>query len=412
MRKTLILIAAICCTIQLTSARVLTGIEVLREGGFSELQGKRIGLVTNPTGVDAELRSTIDILSKAPGVTLAALFAPEHGVRGDIAAGAAVSDTKDRATGVTVHSLYGSSRKPKAETLKGLDAIVFDIQDIGSRSYTFISTMGLVMEAAAENGIEVVILDRPNPLGGLRIEGCEARAPFISFVSQFPIPYIHGMSVGELAQLLNTEGRLRGAVRCKLTVVPMRGWKRSMSWEQTGLPWVPTSPHIPQSRSALFYPITGTIGEIGGINIGVGYTMPFECMATEWITNADLLASRLNSLGLSGIRFRPTHYKALYGSASGKQLHGVQIYLDQPTTPTSTPITLIPFYVLQELAKLYPDKRPIEASTNHAMFDKVMGTDAIRKSFVAGGYQVSSIEKLWQPSPDFIAARQKALLYQ
>lgn len=412
-RHTLILIATLI-SLGAASANVRTGIEVLSSNGFAELQGKRVGLVTNATGVDSKLRSTIDILHKAKGVTLVALFAPEHGVRGDVAAGEKVTDTKDHSTGVTVHSLYGSSRKPKPEMLKDLDVIVFDIQDIGSRSYTFISTMGLVMEAAAENSKEMMILDRPNPLGGLRIEGSEAKAPFISFVSQFPIPYIHGMSVGELAKLLNNNGMLRGGIKCKLTVIPMQGWQRNMSWNETGLPWVPTSPHIPQSQSALFYPITGTIGELGGINIGVGYTMPFECMATEWIKDADKLASQLNALGLKGVSFRPIHYKPFYGSASGTQLHGVQIYLEQPTAPepNATPITLIPFYVLQELATLYPDRRPIESSTNNAMFDKVMGTDAVRKRFVSGGYCVAAIEGIWKPSAEFLAARKAALIYQ
>ena len=217
--------------------KVKTGIEVLRERKFDLLKGKKVGLVTNATGVDSKLKSTIDILFDAPEVNLVALYGPEHGVRGNYSAGEYVDFYTDDFTQLPVYSLYGKTRKPNSEMLKDIDVLVFDIQDIGSRSYTYISTMGLVMEAAAENNKEVIILDRPNPLGGNRIEGNLVEDGYFSFVSQFAIPYVHGLTVGELAMLLNEEGLLSKSQKCKLQVVPMENWSRDLYFEQTGLPW-------------------------------------------------------------------------------------------------------------------------------------------------------------------------------
>ena len=236
---------------------VKTGIETLRERNLDILQGKRVGLITNPSGVDASLRSTVDILFMAQGVKLVALFGPEHGVRGNIAAGDLIESSRDSSTGVPVFSLYGRTRKPTPEMLKGIDILVYDIQDIGCRSYTFVATLGLAMEAAAEHHIPFVVLDRPNPLGGERIEGNIVEEGFKSFVSPYPIPYVYGLTCGELAKMLNGEGMLANQVKCDLTVVPLQGWRRSMTFEQTGLPWVPTSPHIPFPSSPMYYVSTG-----------------------------------------------------------------------------------------------------------------------------------------------------------
>ena len=277
------------------SAQVKPGIEVLESRGFEGLIGKRVGLVTNPSGVDRNLRSTIDILYNAPEVRLKKLFAPEHGVRGDAYAGSYVPDTKDPATGLPVYSIYGPHRKPTAEMISGLDIVVYDIQDIGSRSYTFISTLGLVMRACAEQGVEVMVLDRPNPLGGNKVEGCLVEDGFHSFVSEFKIPYIYGLTVGELAMLINEEGLNCGEkgneppLKCKLSVIPMAGWRRDMRYPDTGLPWVLPSPNIPYPQSAVNYPSAGIAGEFQGyLNIGIGYTLPFEVFAAEWI-DADAL---------------------------------------------------------------------------------------------------------------------------
>ena len=224
------------------SPRVKPGIEVLRERRFAGLEGKRVGLVTNPSGVDSRLNSTIDILFEAPEVNLVALYAPEHGVRGDVYAGGKVESGKDEHTGLPVHSLFGDTRQPTKAMLQGVDIMVYDIQDVGSRSYTFISTLGLVMRTCAEMGIPVMVLDRPNPLGGLKVEGPLVRDGYHSFVSQYKIPYVYGLTVGELARLINEEGLNCGQngkaapLKCELDVVPMEGWERWMLFNDTGSP--------------------------------------------------------------------------------------------------------------------------------------------------------------------------------
>lgn len=390
----------------LNGQHVKTGLEVLVESKFEILKGKRIGLITNPTGVDSNLGSGIDILFKAPEVMLVALYSPEHGARGDFSAGDLVSTTTDPSTGLPVYSLYGTTRKPTKEMLKGIDVLVYDIQDIGSRSYTFISTLGLAMEAAAGNNIPFVVLDRPNPLGGLRMEGPVTLPGFISFVSQFPIPYVHGMTVGELAVFLNGEGLLKNGIKCKLEVVKMKGWKRNMSFEETGLPWVPSSPHIPQAQSPLFYPATGIMGELYVASIGIGYTLPFQLFATEWF-NADSLSQNLNSLHLQGIVFRPIHYKPYYSVSMGKMVHGVQIHI---TDPQKASLSLIQFYIIQEAYKLWPGKNifTLCEKSRLAMFDKVCGTDQVRIEFTKT-FSVSSIMDIW--TRDIPGFRQKVVKY-
>ncbi len=388
---------------------VQTGLENLIKNNFDILKGKKVGLITNPTGVDRNLQSGIDILFHAKGVNLVALFSPEHGVRGEFTAGETVGSIVDQATGLPVYSLYGKTRKPTSEMLKGIDILVYDVQDIGSRSYTYISTLGLSMEAAAENNIRFVVLDRPNPLGGERMEGVVTKPGFISFVSQYPIPYIHGMTVGELATFLNMEGLLKNGIKCKLEVIKMNGWKRNMSFSETGLPWVPSSPHIPEPQSPLFYPATGIIGELYVVSIGVGYTLPFQLFASEWF-NADSLSQSLNSLHLSGIIFRPIHYKPYYSVSKDKIVHGVQIHF---TGEKIASLSLIQFYMLQEAHKLWPGKNVFELCERSRldMFDKVCGTDKVRIEF-SKTFSVDSIKGLWTNDlPDFRKKAEKYFLY-
>ena len=358
---------------------VKTGIEVLKAQRFELLEGKRVGLITNPTGVDDGLRSTVDILNEAPNVELVALFGPEHGVRGDAHAGDHVGNQTDPVTGLPVYSLYGKTRKPTPEMLRGVDVLVDDIQDIGCRSFTYISTMGEAMAAAAENGIEFVVLDRPNPLGGRKVEGPLVQDGFFSFVSQYRIPYVYGLTCGELAMLLNGEGMI--GKPCNLHVVAMEGWKRDMVYEDTGLQWIPSSPHIPQAETAFFYPASGIVGDFGYLSIGVGYTIPFQMFAAEWI-DAEQFADSLNALKLPGVIFRPIHVKPFYSVGQGKQLHGVQVHL---TKYPDAPLTDIQFYVMQEIARLYPD-RAVLANADTARFrmmDQVTGSDYVRKTFAA-----------------------------
>lgn len=358
---------------------VKTGIEILRERNFDLLKGKRVGLVTNPTGVDRKLKSTIDILFEAEGVNLTALYGPEHGVRGNYTAGEHVDFYIDETTKLPVYSLYGKTRKPSTEMLKDIDVIVFDIQDIGSRSYTYISTMGLVMEAAAENNKDVVILDRPNPLGGSRIEGNIVEDGYFSFVSQFAIPYVHGLTVGELAKLLNEEGMLQNKVKCNLTVIPMEGWTRDMYFEQTGLPWVLTSPHIPHRYSPFYYAASGILGELRGVlSIGVGYTLPFQTFATEWIKSEEL-ADKMNSYNLDGVIFRPISYKPYYGFGKDKMLNGVEIYI---TDYKRINLTNAQFYFARAISELYGRNIIAENEGRFDMFDKVLGTSKIRELFM------------------------------
>lgn len=395
--------------------KVLTGLEVLVRSNFDGLVGRKVGLVTNPSGVDSHLRSTIDILHEAPGVDLVAVYGPEHGVRGNAYAGDKVGDEIDPKTGVQTYSIYGSTREPTDEMLKGVEVMVYDIQDVGSRSYTFISTLGLVMRACARNGIEVMVLDRPNPLGGNKVEGCCVEPGFFSFVSEFAIPYVYGLTVGELAMMINEEGLNRGQkgdqehLKCKLTIVPMEGWHRDMLYNDTGLPWVLPSPNIPYPESAICYPSAGICGEFNGyLNIGIGYTMPFGLFGAEWI-NADDLLAELQSYHLPGVDFRPIHYKPLYGSAKGKLLQGVQYYY---TDYEAAYITLTQFYVMQAVHKLY-GKNPFELSLERtSMFDKVCGTDEIRRTFSRTMKVADILEKWTEDDVDFKALSEKYYLYR
>ena len=402
MKRLFIVLAVIAglASVELNAARpvVKPGIEVLRDGGFKELQGKRVGLVTNPSGVDRHLRSTVDILFNAPGVNLVALYGPEHGVRGDVYAGGHVTDTKDEATGLPVYSLYGPTRKPTPQMLEGIDVIVYDIQDVGARSYTFISTLGLVMEACAAKGIEVVVLDRPNPLGGNKIEGCYVEQPFNSFVSQYRIPYIYGLTVGELAVMINEEGLNRGqlgnqeAVRCRLTVIPMEGWERDMLYEDTGLPWVLPSPNIPFKETPLYYAASGICGELYGfMDIGIGYTLPFQTFGATWL-DPEKLKTRLASYDLPGVSFRTIWYKPIAGSRKGELVKGLQFFF---TDYEDARVTETQFYVMQAVAELYPDKKAFEIISGYGLFDKVCGTDYVRKEF-SKRYKVADIVDYWR----------------
>ena len=373
-----------------SSQNIKTGLEVLKASNFKALEGKRVGLITNPTGFDNNLKSTIDVLHEAKNVELVALFGPEHGVRGDVHAGDKIENMTDAKTGLPVFSLYGKTRKATPEMLKGIDVLVYDIQDIGSRSFTYISTMGLAMEAAAENNIEFVVLDRPNPLGGKKIEGNLVEDGFISFVSQFKIPYIYGLTCGELAVMLNEENML--GKKCKLTVVQMEGWKRDMTFEETGLQWVPSSPHIPQPISAIAYPISGILGELGYMSIGVGYTIPFQMFAAEWV-EAEKLAERLNSYNLPGIAFRPMHLKPFYAVGVGKNLQGVQVHV---MNYKKAALSDVQFWVMQAVAELWPEKA-VFANANegrYRMFDQVSGSDQIRIKF-SQRHKFEDIKNYW-----------------
>lgn len=412
MKKTLFTIIILLATFITVSSQemadysVKPGIEVLRNSGFEALKGKRIGLITNPTGVDNSLKATIDILNEAPGVKLMALFAPEHGVRGDISAGSSVNNSVDPKTGVKVYSLYGSTKKPTTEMLRNIDALVYDIQDNGCRSYTFISTMAMAMEQCARLGIEFIVLDRPNPLGGNKVEGLCTDPDNISFVGYLPIPYIYGLTPGELAKMIVGEKMLKSEKQLKLTVIKMEGWDREMLFEDTAMPWVLPSPHLPTPQTAIFYPATGIVGELDYLSIGVGYTLPFRCFAATWI-DASQLTQKLNSLNLPGVVFRPIHYKPFYAFEHGKNLQGVELYINDFN---AAQLTLIQFYVMEALAELYPDHKAltIAPAKRLAMFDKVTGSKKVSQLFFKN-YKTDDILPLW--NRDISAFKAKKVAY-
>lgn len=391
------------------SAHVKPGVEVLRDRSFDSLKGKRVGLITNPTGVDNNLKSTIDILHDAEGVELVALYAPEHGVRGDVHAGDHVDNFVDPATGVTVYSIYGKNRKPTPEMLKDVDVLIYDIQDIGCRSYTFISTMGLAMEACAELGKDFMVLDRPNPVGGNKVEGNLTEDDCVSFVSQFPIPYLYGLTPGELALYLNDAGLIGkdkkgNPLKVNLTVIPMDGYTRDMTFADTKMPWVLPSPHIPNPDAAIYYPVSGILGELGYINIGVGYTEPFKLFCSQW-TDAEELARRMNALHLPGMMFRPIHIKPFYSVGKGENLQGIEVYV---TDPQVAPLSLTQFYVMQEMAAMNPDKAVFKEGNANPdrfnMFDKVSGSKQIRERF-ARNHKVSDIIDYWNKDAEAFRAK-------
>ena len=405
------ILATLCAAVTLSlAAQVKPGIEVLRDNNFEGLHGKRVGLITNPTGVDNNLKSTIDILFEAPDVELVGLYSPEHGVRGDVHAGDKVDASVDKATGVPMYSIYGATYKPTPEMLKDVDVLIYDIQDNGCRSFTFISTMGAAMEACAEQGKKFMVLDRPNPIGGYKIEGNIVEDSCFSFVSKFPIPYLYGLTPGELAMYLNEERLIAGGKKTDLTVVPMEGYKRDMDFRATGMPWVLPSPHIPTSETALYYPMSGILGELYAISIGVGYTEPFKLFCAEWI-DAPELARRMNGLNLPGMKFRPIYIKPFYSTGKGENLQGIEAYV---VDKNIAPITLTQFYVMQELADMYPDKKlfDIGDQSRMNMFDKVTGSKEIRRRFTKN-YKVADIEDYWNKDVDtFRKASAKYHLYK
>jgi uncharacterized protein YbbC (DUF1343 family) len=294
--------------------------------------------------------------------------------------------------------------------LKDVDALVYDIQDNGCRSFTFISTMGKAMEACAELDKEFIVLDRPNPVGGNKIEGNIVEDSCFSFVSQFAIPYLYGLTPGELATYLNEEGLLPGGKKVRLTVVPMEGYSRDMDFRSTGMPWVLPSPHIPNPETALYYPMSGILGELYCMSIGVGYTLPFKLFCASWIDAGDL-AKALNDKNIPGMKFRPIHIKPFYSTGKGENLQGVEAYV---TDKDAAPLTLVQFYVMETLAELYPDRKLFDIADKSRlnMFDKVCGSKEIRRRFTRR-YKVADMENYWNKDAEtFRETSKKYYLYK
>jgi uncharacterized protein YbbC (DUF1343 family) len=371
---------------------ILTGIDVLVRDKFAPLKGRRVGLVTNHTGLDRDGRSTIDLLHKAESVTLVALFSPEHGIRGT--ADEKVADGKDERTGLPVYSLYGERRKPTAETLQGIDTLVFDIQDAGCRFYTYSTTLGYVLEAAAEHRVKVVVLDRPNPIGGVDVEGPVLDAGRESFVGYHTLPVRHGLTVGELARLFNAERKI-GA---DLEVICMEGWRRGDFYDRTGLAWVNPSPNLRSLTAALLYPGVGLL-ETTNVSVGRGTDRPFEWVGAPWI-DGRRLAAALRAEGLPGVRFVPLSLTPAASVHKGKACGGVQLIVDDWARFRSVRTGLALACVLR---RLYPDDWQVER------FDALLAHRATWEG-VKGGASWQELEKAWQPER-FRERRRAYLLY-
>lgn len=380
--------------------RVRPGIEVLLEDSLHLVENIRVGLITNHTGVDRAGRSTIDRLAGAEAVDLVALFSPEHGIRGAAEAGERIDSGYDALTGLPVHSLYGSTRKPTPEDLRGLEALLFDIQDIGSRYYTYVSTMALGMEAAGEAGIPFIVLDRPNPIGGTLVQGNVLSATFSSFVGMYPVPMRHGMTPGELARMFVGEFGLK----VELHVVPVEGWERGMAFDDIGLPWIGPSPNIPSIASATHY--VGTcLFEGTNLSVARGTDRPFQQIGAPWLDGA-LMADRLGEYGIEGVRFEAVTFTPESpgdGKFDGEAVHGVRLVaLDEGYDPTLAAVAM-----LVEARRMSGERW----RWRERHFDRLAGTDRLRLG-VEEGRTVQEIREGWDTAlAAFLRMRERYLIY-
>ncbi len=381
---------------------VKTGLDNVRS--YEHLfAGKRVGIVTNHTAYDSSGEHIVDVFMSIPDVRVTALFGPEHGVYGLADAGEKVVDHKHDRLGIPVYSLYGKIRKPTAEMLSNVDVIVFDIQDIGARFYTYIYTMSYAMEAAAEQDKVFVVLDRPNPITGVRVEGNILEKEFASFVGMFPMPVAHGMTVGELARMFNGEHWLKGGVKANLAVVPMTGWKRSMWHDETGLKFIKPSPNMPDLQTAIIYPglclIEGT-----NISEGRGTDRPFLQFGAPWIESNDLVAN-LNRLNLPGIYFKPTSFTPTSSKHKGQICRGAEIIITDRNAVS-------PYFagvnIIDTFGRMYPEKFQWRQSS----FERLSGTSFIRRAIIEGK-PLKDLQTDWQKDlKAFVQMRQKYLLYR
>lgn len=392
-----------------STPRISIGINnLLHTDHLQLLQGKRVGLITNHTALTNEFISSIEavkLAQKRGNFQLAALFGPEHGIHGSGYAWEKIKHKKDD-QGLPIYSLHGETRRPTKEMLEGIDTLIFDIQDIGSRSYTYISTLFYCMEEAAKQGISFIVCDRPNPINGVIVDGPMLEERWRSYVGYINVPYCHGMTVGELALLFNAEYK----IGCKLKVIPMSGWKRTMNFRDTNLPWIPTSPHIPEKDTPLYYPATGILGELQILSIGVGYTLPFKIVGAPWL-NGELFAKHLNAQKFPGIEFRPFYFRPFYGRFEGEDCQGVLLVVTDHTKflPVATQ-----YLILGILKSLYPrefQKALANAEKRKTMFCKVNGTEEVWNILQKERYVVWKLRALHEKErKKFLKTRKKYLL--
>lgn len=381
---------------------VAPGVEQFIADVPAVVRGKRVGLITNHTGVDSRGVSTIDLVFASRDVKLVALFGPEHGIRGTAADGAKISSAVDRKTGLPVFSLYGDVRRPTPRMLSNVEALLFDIQDVGARPYTYISTMGLAMRAAKEKGIPFVVFDRPNPIGGHIVEGSILDTAFRSFTGMYPIALRHGMTIGELARMFND----RFGIGAELIVVPMRGWKRTMWFDETGLPWVNPSPNIRRLETAIHYPGTVFI-EATTLSEGRGTDHPLEQAGAPWL-RARAVADSMNAMRLPGVRFEATRFRSVRGTAKygGVTIPAVRFVITdrEAYRPVRTTLRFI-----ELVRRMHP--RNFRWQERGAGVDRLAGTDALRKAI--GDGRLQKLLDGWEAErAEFARLRQEYLLYE
>ena len=381
----------------------VTGLERFLAKYYTKVKGKRVGLVTNHTGLTRDLKSNVDLFYQHPDINLVALYGPEHGVRGNARAGAKVEGGVDQITGLPVYSLYGSTKKPTPEMLADIDVLIFDIQDLGVRFYTYISTLFYCMESCAENDLSLIVLDRYNPLGR-KVEGNIVKEEYRSFIGLYPIPQRHGMTVGELGQWARGEMD----IDLDLEVIPLEGWQGEY-FDQMEIPWIPPSPNIPQFETALAYPVTCLI-EGTNLSEGRGTANPFEYIGAPWIDPYKLI-NRLEAKKLAGVKFRPTFFVPTFSKHQEKECGGIHLIIDERHKIDSF---LTGLTILQEILRLYPEETefldPFKEGMKH-FFDLHMGTDGVRKALLAGAESSQIVEKWNEERERFRSDREKYLLY-
>lgn len=387
-------------------AEVKLGIDTLFEN-YEVLKGKNVGLITNHTAINSRFELTLDIFKKhSKEFKLVAVFAPEHGLYGDHYADNLVADAE--LEGIPLYSLHGKTKRPTAQMLDAIDVLVYDIQDIGCRSYTYISTLFYCMEEAAKKNIKVIVLDRPNPLGGYIVDGPLLEEKWRSFLGYVNVPYCHGMTVGELARFFNEEYKI-GA---DLLVIAMKGWKREMTFEKTGLRWMPTSPQIPEGDTPFFYPTTGLIGQLSLTSIGIGYTLPFKVVGAPWL-DAEKFTAKLNELKLPGVTFTPFYFRPFFGKFKSQECQGIKIFVTD--AKAFLPVTT-QYSILGVIKALYPKQFKealddlMKVDSKKESFNKLNGSEEILRIISQENYFIWKIRERFQKEKEkFLPIRRKYL---
>lgn len=382
----------------LPHAEIELGDDVFLRSAWRDLGTRRVGIIANQSAVTSNLESIVDAVARKGNVRVKAIFAPEHGLRGDRTAGAAVASYVDSKSGLPVYSLYGPTRRPSSAMLDDIDVLLFDLQDVGSRAYTYISTMAYAMQGAKANGKEFWVLDRPNPVGGISVEGPVLEPAFESFIGLYPIAMRHGMTVGELARLFND----RFGIGAKLRVIAMNGWRRSMIWPDTGLQWVQTSPNVPEWATTFVLLCTGLIDN-AGLNNGTGFTKPFFLAGMAGV-DGDRLADALNARNLPGVWFRPAAWEPIAGFWKGRELAGVELVVFDPRRFLAVRTSV---EILVATRRLFPHVVAVKPDA----LDRDWGTASLRRGLL-GGSSAAAILGGWDRSvAAFRELRAKYLLY-